>query len=203
MITRPEEYLKVGQQIKIYYKGFSFPAIVANAEEDKILVMGNKKPYVEISTGEILELGANQEDDALYYLNALSIEVIDRGKVYFLLLRGINEPIRYQRRESKRIPVFCKANFIPISDREFWEGMIFNLSENGMLLAAKEPLCLGSEAYISYEDTGDRERRLVGVMGKVVRRHLPDTEEELGWWNYYYGLMFKAPPRKSGFSAIC
>lgn len=202
MVTKPEEFLKVGQEITIYYKGFSFSVIVANTEENKILVMGNKKPYGDISTGEFLEIRANQEDDGLYYLNALSLEIVYRGKVFFLLLRGINEPVRYQRRDSKRIPVFLKANFIPVNDRKFWEGMIFDLSEKGMLLAAREPLSIGSEAYVSFEEVSEKGRCLVGVMGKVVRRHVPETEEELKCWNFFYGIAFLSPPQKSEVSSL-
>lgn len=195
-------FFESGQPVKISYKGFICSALVANTEEDMFLVMGKSKPQLEFTSGEIVEVGALHKDNTPYFMNALTVEVISKGRIYFLLLKCITDA-RKKHRESERKPVLLKANLIPVKEKAFWEGRIFNMSESGLLLAVDEPLCLGSEAYISYEDLSDREKRFVGVMGRVVRRHLSAIEEEQRRWNYYYGLKFKAPPRRSGFSVIC
>lgn len=179
----------------------SYYAVIISGEKNSCLVVGESLHAPDFSQGEVIELGLPQPDDALYVRKATVGEVIRKENILVILLKDFTELSRYQRRSSERQPVKLKAGYNPlVTDfRSLQEGYILDISENGALFAAKDPLRLGSEVYLCFEDP--RLNEPVGVIGKTVRRHLPQSEAGSSkWLKYYFGVEFQTQPLPSRLS---
>ena len=190
-------------------------AVVISTGEGSCLVIGGQLPDVmlrEILRGEIVKVGVPQQGDALYIYSAVVADVLVKESIILLLLNNFSPPVRQQRREWERTSTVIKVSYLPFSDKgiassrgrgRVKEGLIIELSEGGLLLAARNPLPLGTELYCSYEVTVDEEKQLLGAVGRAVRRHFPLEGKVHPPWNYYFGVKFKTAPRPSRLTFSC
>ena len=155
---------------------------------------------LDLNSGDKIELEIPQRGRALCVFQAAVLENNGNRAGECHTLRLIGRPQLLQRRKSRRIAVYHRAEYILLSAKnakqDFHEGLILNISRDGALLAAKEPLTINSELFLIFEINLDAlpQEKIVptGIGGKVVRRHdsLVGSVEK---WDYSYGVAFDKP----------
>ena len=193
--------LKPGLRIKIrdLKTGSVVEATVLSLHDEKniVQVLLPSFPLLKFSPGDRVEFEFPQREDALYIFQTYVLEVSHKECV----LQRLGEPKRMQRRKSLRIPANRKAEYLlrtkKKGKKDFYEGLILDISGHGALLAVKEPLSLGSELFLLFKITLPGNKIVpTGMGGKIVREHISLAKNN-GEWGYSYGIEFDKP-----FSAL-
>lgn len=161
-----------------------------NTAEASVLEAGDKEfslfllSALDIFPGDEIELEFVRCSNVSYIIQGDVLET-DGNKVH--VLQDKPAVCRKQRRRSPRIIANARVEFVLLPDKDpatFQEGLIQDISREGILLSAQKPLELGSELYLMFEVTPDSEKTFTaGINGKVVRK------ED----NNCYGIEFEKP----------
>ena len=177
--------LKAGQRVNVWHieRGIPLEATLLEAGENEWAV--TLEGRVAVRPGDELKLEYARPGDALYVFEACLLEV-GAGQVCTLEMLGV--PCRLQRRESRRLPVILTTQYIMKKNkRELLQGLIRDISRDGVLLCVESGLDPGSDLFLIFEVPSGRGSLLTtGISGKVVREH--QNEEDCN-----YGVAFHKP----------
>lgn len=147
-----------------------------------------------IEQGKIIPLPVNSRLDACFYtakgLYQCRIVVKDRykeGQIFILVVEIVSTLQKYQRRQyyrlgcvidikyrkitDKEIEEYVKNNGMIIDKEDFYEGTALDISGGGIRFVSEQELKKEQEIFMVLEITYDKQKRIYGLMGKVISNH--------------------------------
>jgi c-di-GMP-binding flagellar brake protein YcgR len=162
-----------GRRVKVRHviSGNIVPGTLTETDGDALTVLLDST--ISYQPGDEIELEVPQAEDALYIFHGDLLEDI-MGNI--LTVKVKEEPIRCQRRNSKRIPANLQASYTLLSEKDealrSARGEILDISKNGALVSADKPLKLNSAIMLTFEFRKDAVKAFTtSLMGEVVRLH--------------------------------